>query len=149
MLCLEVYRNGKFVCRAGGPHMWHLLANISISMPEAPGSLSQGNGIPQLVVNGMNCPEPSTHEFVWWANGLPLNVDDEITVKLVDSEEYDSFDVASTYGTRNKDSEMPEFFCSFCGRNAKEVGGMNIGGYANICPICINKYSEQANENKT
>ncbi|MGZ3240370.1 MAG: hypothetical protein ACXU7Z_08110 [Burkholderiaceae bacterium] len=149
MLCLEVYRNGQFLCRAGGPHMWHLLANISITKPEAPNPLSQRDGVPHLAVNGMNSPELSIHEFVWWAKKVPLNMGDEITVKLVDSEKYDSFEVASTYGTRNKESDEPEFFCSFCGRNAKETGGMHIGACANICPSCTTKSSEQLNEKKT
>jgi hypothetical protein len=74
----------------------------------------------------MNSRQEALHENVFWVRRVPLNISDELTVKIVESDEYDPFKVLHTFGTRAQDGDIPEFFCSFCGTSAKDVGDMHI-----------------------
>ncbi len=133
MLCFEIYLNGKRVCRAGGKDMWHFHTAVSF--------LKEKNR-PQFVVNGMNDPsgEPSKlTEFVHWVEESALKIGDDLQVRVVDSEEPEPYQVSHSYGTRTPAEGEAEYFCSFCGKNARDVG-MVIDPKANICHECLDRF---------
>jgi len=103
VLCYEITVNGRLLCRAGGENLWHLFAAVSRGPKDI---------LPRYVVHGMNKADHKLEEWVHWANGTPLSVGDEITVKIVESDNPTPFTVSQSFGTR-KIEITEHHFCMF------------------------------------
>ena len=136
-LCIEVYRNGALVCRAGGEHMWHLFFAVS-GFRKGEG-WDFGDWKAQFVVHGMDRSELSLDENLHWVDETPLLPGDELTVRIVTDCLPTPHRSGRAFGTRTEGVDTAQYFCSFCGKSA-EVVGMLIDRHANICHDCLRRH---------
>lgn len=133
MVCFEIYLNGERKCRAGGENVWYIHTLVSYFKEKDRSS---------LIVNGQNDPtgEPTQlTESVQWSEETKLKLGDEIQIRVVESTEPDPFQVERSFGNRVHFDGEVEHFCTFCGKNARDVG-MLIHPHANICNECLRRY---------
>ena len=136
-LGIEVYRNGNLICRAAGEHMWHLFFAVTGFRKGEGWDLDDWKATFQ--VHGMDRPELSLNEEVYWVDETPLQPGDELTVKITTDGRPTLSHSNRAFGTRTEGIEEPQYFCTFCGKNAVDVG-MLIHPHANICHDCLKRY---------
>ena len=138
MICFEIYRNGNLICRAGDKNIYNLHTQLHY--------VKEVNWL-KLKTSGMVVESEELDNMAKWHETESIDPGDEITIKVVDSDEPDAYEAIKHYGTLKLDNEN-KYFCSFCGREASTELGMYIGfSKANICHECLSKASEAVNKN--
>lgn len=131
-ICLEVYVNGKFFCRAGDDEAYSVHTGLAYI---------KGADWLNLRVSGLVQSEEYLQEVVTWLQNTILNVGDELTIKIVKSDEPTAYGVDKRYGTPIEEGR-DAFFCNFCGKQASDDNSMLIHqSRSNICHDCLRKYN--------
>ena len=132
MICLEIYLNGKFICRAGGNEVKTIGASASCT---------SDNERIKFSVGGLHMPSEDSANTVSWVEDRELDVGDRLEVNVVEHEQPDLFEVRKSYGALEGGDGKKEYYCSFCGGSADEDCGMLIATHANICHNCLRDHS--------
>ena len=99
----------------------------------------------KLKTSGLVVESEELDNFAEWHETETLNIGDEITIKIVESDQPDTYEVIKHFGTLKIDNDT-KHFCSFCGREASKELGMYIGfSKANICYDCLAKVNSAKN----
>ena len=132
MINFEIWINGQKVCLAG--HEKAISLQASLALP--PGASS-----PHFAAIGMIQLQANLIEENSWVSCI-VPVNSEVLIKVVDSGVPTTpTEVLSTFGTRLHPA-YKELYCSFCGRNQKDVEFMCEGMAGNICNECIETCQE-------
>ena len=137
MLCFEVYKNGTKLCTAGNKNIYGLLTKLHY--------VKDANWF-KLNTTGFVKESEKLDNSVEWHKSETIDLNDEILIKVVESENPDNYRVIKHYGTLEENNNI-KHFCSFCGREASKDLGMYIGfSKANICYECLAKVNSAVNE---
>lgn len=135
MLCLEVSVNGERKTLAGVADAETLSAAIR-SYP--------GLGESNVLVTGEVLPTGQpTAEAKWFS--CPLKVGDEVSVRLVDSNDPSPVQLGRVNPTNVATDSVP-IICAFCGKPHTDVEAMIASTRAFICRACVMVLYELATE---
>lgn len=127
MRCVEVFINGKLVCRAGGKNVDHIHNILGYVREEDRFQFSS---------NGNVSADENYYEQVHWIKGIELKAGDSVELKIADSVEVTAYKFGHGYGTIDTDG-VTKHYCNFCSREATVENGMLISRHANICHKCL------------
>lgn len=136
MICFEAWVNGELACVAGAEKM----ENIHASLFYINTTNSAVFSVDVVTENS-----ESLKESVKWI-GRELNVNDEIKVKIVESEAPDKPQSVKSFGTKLDSTGKKHIHCSFCGQSEEEAERMVAGFQANVCSECFKLLEELFNE---
>ena len=136
MICFEIWINGERVCVAGAEDMRSIHASL-ISTKSIKGAVFMAG------VDTVNAD--AKRQIAKWID-RELDVNDEIKLKIIESESPDNPESVNSFGKKDKNSETNHFHCSFCGLNEEEAGHIVVGFQANICCNCFNLIKDSFNE---
>ena len=133
MKCIELYIDGKLICRAGDDDIFHMHSNVRY--------LRETDEF-QVSVNGVVQPNSELMRYVQWLSPRKLKIGDEIHIRLVEDEDPAGYSVVTSYG-HEEIHGVQKYYCSFCGKEATDSNGMLISfnELANICHECLRKNS--------
>lgn len=139
MLCFEIYKNGKLITRAGDKNIYNLQTQLHY--------VKEASWL-KLHTSGMVAESEELDNMAKWHETESIEPGDEITLKVVDSDEPDTYEAVKHYGTLKTKNEN-KYFCSFCGKEASAELGMYIGfSKANICYECLCKVNASVDKSK-
>jgi hypothetical protein len=136
MLCYEVWVNGERVCVAGAEGMSGMQALLA-----RPGD---GNAA-LFLVSGDTVPSKTLRETYEWL-GRELHANDEVRIRLVESDSPDRPESVKSFGTKKEETGTKKVFCSFCGQGQDETKKIVAGFQANVCSECFELLGEIFNE---
>jgi hypothetical protein len=136
MICYEVWVNGERACVAGAKKMKSLHASLIF-----PKQTSQA----LFMVGAETEPTESLKESANWI-GRELNINDEIKIKIIESETPDKPESIKSFGTKIGSKGEKLVYCSFCGQSEKEAERIVAGFQANVCSECFKLLADIFNE---
>ena len=136
MLCYEVWVNGERACVAGAESMRGMQALVT-----RPGD----RNIALFLVSGDTEPSKTLRETYTWL-GRELHTNDEVRIKLVESDSPDRPESVKSFGTKTEETGAKQIFCSFCGQSQSEARKIVAGFQANVCSECFELLGEIFNE---
>ena len=90
MLCFEIYKNGKLVCRAGDKNIYNLQTQLHY--------VKEANWL-KLKTSGMVVESEELDNMAKWHETESIEPGDEITIKVIESDEPDAYEAVKHYGT--------------------------------------------------
>jgi len=136
MICFEVWVNDERACVAGAEKMRNMDASLITT--------NTINGAVFLVSVDTE-DSKSLKESGNWI-GRELNINDEIKVKIVESEAPDKPKSVKSFGTKLDVTGKKLIYCSFCGQSEEEAERIVAGFQANVCSECFKLLGEVFNE---
>lgn len=136
MICYEIWVNGERVCLAGAERIRGVQASLILP----------GHGKSALFfVNADTEPSETLRETFNWAH-REIHLNDELKIKLVESETPDRPASVKSFGTKTEGTGEKKISCSFCGQSQDEVKKIVAGHQANVCSECFKLLEEIFNE---
>ena len=130
MLCYEVWVNGERACVAGAENLRGLQASLILNVSAA-----------LLFVRADTAESAPLRESFRWLS-RELTCDDEVRIKIVESETPDKPEATQTFGTKTDTEGRKLVYCSFCAQSEKEAEKMVAGFGANVCSECFKLLEE-------
>jgi hypothetical protein len=128
MICFEVYINGQKVCLAG-------VGDDGVLSVMASFIASSESQRTDFRVGGLIKVDAEIQQQVEWID-REVNVGDDITIKIVESENYDT----------PMNGRTQYLQCSFCRKKQEEVSKLIAGSNNYICNECVVSYSQVITE---
>lgn len=136
MICYEIWVNGERVCLAGAERIRGIQAMLILP--------DQGKSA-HFFVNAETEPSETLMETFSWIN-REITVNDELKIKLVQSETPDHPSSIKSFGTKTEETGKKKIFCSFCGQSQDKAEKIVAGHQANVCSECFKLLGEIFNE---